>query len=232
MNIIKQVLGGLLALLLTSLVYGKDIRVYMGSGFFINQMGYIATAKHLAIHEGIMAVEYKGHLYKADVVAISPNSDSAIIKIHVANEYAFKLEDDKQTQVFILGYPVTHDQITLSAAHYRGIEGRFVYLTSDRAVVACGGNSGGPAFDMRGNALGVLVVTMNTSDPNKCSNQAGATPIDKVIDLARLNHVVLIPSLQSDLVSTSQVFSDIIRGNGVVKILIIPKNLIKSHDKT
>ena len=148
-----------------------------GSGFFLNQEGYIATNYHVV--EGASAIQAnftrngKVESYPATVVAADQQNDLAIIKI---NDTSYKnvsqlpyglLSRTKDTgsEVFALGYPmadVMGDEVKFTdgkISSRSGIQGDIrVYQIS---VPIQPGNSGGPLFDMNGNIVGITSSGLN-----------------------------------------------------------------------
>ena len=148
-----------------------------GSGFFINEKGYMATNYHVVKDATAIQVEYfqKGikNIYPAKVIVTDKQNDLAIIQIsdpafktlptipYVIN-YSIK---DVGTDVFALGYPmadVMGDEIKFTDGKISaktGIEGDIrVYQIS---VPIQHGNSGGPLFDSKGNLVGITSSMLN-----------------------------------------------------------------------
>lgn len=148
-----------------------------GSGFFINENGYIATNYHVIEGANEIQVEYfqKGikNVYQAKVIVTDKQNDLAIIQIKDAKfkrlssiPYVFNYSiKDVGTEVFALGYPMAN--IMGSEIKYTdgkissktGIQGDItVYQIS---VPIQPGNSGGPLFDSRGNLVGITSSALN-----------------------------------------------------------------------
>ena len=148
-----------------------------GSGFFLNQNGYIATNNHVV--EGSSALQANftraGEVqsFPATVVVTDPQNDLAIIKI---DDSAFKgigtlpyglltRTKDTGSEVFAMGYPIadvmgTEVKFTDGKISSKsGIGGDVrVYQIS---VPIQPGNSGGPLFDMDGNVVGITSSGLN-----------------------------------------------------------------------
>ena len=148
-----------------------------GSGFFINEKGYIATNYHVIEGSNEIQVEYfqKGvkNTFKAKVIVTDKQNDLAILQIQDPNfnklpliPYVFSSSTkDVGTEVFALGYPMTN--IMGSEIKYTdgkissktGIQGDItVYQIS---VPIQPGNSGGPLFDSKGNLIGITSSRLN-----------------------------------------------------------------------
>src|SRR5690606_15703896 len=148
-----------------------------GSGFFINENGYIATNYHVIEGAREIQVEYfqKGikNTYKAKVIVTDKQNDLAIIQIQDSKfnrlpsiPYVFNYSiKDVGTEVFALGYPMAN--IMGSEIKYTdgkissktGIQGDItVYQIS---VPIQPGNKIGPLFDSKGNLVGITSSALN-----------------------------------------------------------------------
>lgn len=140
-----------------------------GSGYFINNQGYIATARHVAnplAEEPDMVMEehidpttihliviYNNKSYPATVIAEDENKDTAIIKIDAVNTPGVVLntspkDGDSTTSI---GYPAISLQSKFTAKGFvAGHNLNFVYYTG----IGCFGNSGGPVFNSHNEVIG------------------------------------------------------------------------------
>ncbi|HMX00901.1 MAG TPA: trypsin-like peptidase domain-containing protein [Cyclobacteriaceae bacterium] len=148
-----------------------------GSGFFINEEGYIATNYHVIKDASSIQVEFyqKGtkHVYSAKVVATDKQNDLAVIQVSDTQfkslakiPYVFNTETkDVGTDVFALGYPLANvmgEEVKFTdgkISSKTGIQGDItVYQIS---VPIQPGNSGGPLFDSKGNLVGITSSALN-----------------------------------------------------------------------
>jgi S1-C subfamily serine protease/antitoxin component YwqK of YwqJK toxin-antitoxin module len=148
-----------------------------GSGFFINEKGYIATNYHVVKDATSIQVEYfqKGvkNIFEAKVIVTDKQNDLAIIQISDPKfkalpsiPYVFSSSiKDVGTDVFALGYPmadVMGDEIKFTdgkISSKTGLEGDVkAYQIS---VPIQHGNSGGPLFDSKGNLVGITFAMLN-----------------------------------------------------------------------
>jgi S1-C subfamily serine protease/antitoxin component YwqK of YwqJK toxin-antitoxin module len=148
-----------------------------GSGFFINEKGYIATNYHVVKDASAIQVEYfqKGikNTFSAKVIVTDKQNDLAIIQINDPEfnslpsiPYVFSsIIKDVGSEVFALGYPIANimgDEIKFTdgkISSKTGIEGDItVYQIS---VPIQPGNSGGPLFDNKGNLVGITSSALN-----------------------------------------------------------------------
>ena len=148
-----------------------------GSGFFINEKGYIATNYHVVEDAKEIQVEYfqKGikNVYSAKVIVSDKQNDLSIIQIKDPKfkalpviPYVFNTSiKDVGTDVFALGYPIADvmgEEIKFTdgkISSKTGIRGDItVYQIS---VPIQNGNSGGPLFDSKGNLVGITSSALN-----------------------------------------------------------------------
>ncbi len=141
-----------------------------GTGFYVNNEGYIATNYHVI--EGSTVIQIRNannELIDASVVATDRSNDLAILKtktgskphISVANSDGVKKGD----KVFTLGFP----NISIQGQAIKFTDGAISALTGimdqpntfQISVPVQPGNSGGPLIDSNGNAIGVVVAKLS-----------------------------------------------------------------------
>jgi serine protease Do len=149
--------------------YGE--MVGQGSGFFISSDGYAVTNNHVV--EGADKVEVTtdaGRTYTAKVVGTDPRTDLALIKVEGGSDFSFaKLSADKARigdwvlavgNPFGLGGTVTAGIVSASGRDIgSGPYDDFIQI--DAPVNK--GNSGGPAFNMQGEVVGVNTAIYSPS---------------------------------------------------------------------
>jgi serine protease Do len=143
----------------------------MGSGFFINERGYLITNHHVIAHETKIEVtvfEQKGKTFekkrfkKVKIIAINPFVDLALLKVEDMGDtkpnfvYLGNFQDITAGQaVFAVGNPlglertVTNGVISTTNRAFEGL----VYIQTNADINP--GNSGGPLFDLSGQVIGV-----------------------------------------------------------------------------
>jgi len=148
----------------------------LGSGFLISADGQIITAAHVVQVADEVSVRFvTGDVVRAKIVASDPNSDVALIKADsVPAGIAPVVLGDSDTaqvgdQIFVIGAPfgIAH---SLTAGHvsarrtpsqlFGGFE-QVEILQTDAAINQ--GNSGGPMFNMGGEAIGIVSHILSTS---------------------------------------------------------------------
>ena len=142
-----------------------------GSGFFISSDGYAVTNNHVV--EGADKVEVTtdaGKTYTAKVVGTDPRTDLALIKVEGGSDFSFaKLSAGKARigdwvlavgNPFGLGGTVTAGIVSASGRDIgSGPYDDFIQI--DAPVNK--GNSGGPAFNMQGEVVGVNTAIYSPS---------------------------------------------------------------------
>ena len=134
-----------------------------GSGFFITGDGYAVTNYHVVDHaKSVQVTADDGASYTAKVVGADPKTDLALIKVDGKDDFPFVKFAEHAPRVgdwvvavgnpFGLGGTVTVGIVSargrdIGAAPYDD------YVQIDAPINK--GNSGGPAFDVEGNVIGV-----------------------------------------------------------------------------
>src|SRR6516162_11413091 len=142
-----------------------------GSGFFISADGYAVTNNHVVDHaHSVQVTADDGTVYPAKVVGTDSKTDLALIKVDGKKDFAFVKFAEHAPQVgdwvvavgnpFGLGGTVTAGIVS---ARGRDIGGASYgdYLQIDAPINK--GNSGGPAFDVNGNVIGVNTAIFSPS---------------------------------------------------------------------
>jgi serine protease Do len=142
-----------------------------GSGFFISADGYAVTNNHVVDHaKSVQVTTDDGIVYTAKVVGTDAKTDLAVIKIDGGNDFPYVKFTDHAAQVgdwvvavgnpFGLGGTVTAGIVSargrdIGAGPYDD------YVQIDAPINK--GNSGGPAFDVSGNVIGVNTAIFSPS---------------------------------------------------------------------
>jgi serine protease Do len=141
-----------------------------GSGFFISADGYAVTNNHVVDHAtSVQVTTDDGRKFNAKVIGTDPNTDLALIKVEGGSDFPYANFSDRAPRVgdwvvavgnpFGLGGTVTAGIVS---AQGRNIgSGAYDYLQIDAPINK--GNSGGPAFDMSGNVVGVNTAIFSPS---------------------------------------------------------------------
>jgi serine protease Do len=142
-----------------------------GSGFFITADGYAVTNNHVVDHAtSVQVTTDDGTVYAAKVVGTDPKTDLALIKVDGNKDFPFVKFAEHAPQVgdwvvavgnpFGLGGTVTAGIVSargrdIGAGPYDD------YVQIDAPINK--GNSGGPAFDVNGNVIGVNTAIFSPS---------------------------------------------------------------------
>jgi serine protease Do len=141
-----------------------------GSGFIIDDAGYILTNHHVvrnALHVNVVLLD--GREYTAEVIGADPNTDVAVIRVEPArNErlpvISFGDSDELRVGdwVLALGNPMgltftaTAGIVSAKGRSIQILEGEApleAFIQTDAAINP--GNSGGPLVDLNGRAVGI-----------------------------------------------------------------------------
>jgi serine protease Do len=147
-----------------------EIITGLGSGFFISADGYAVTNNHVVDHaKSVQVTTDSGKKYTAKVIGTDPKTDLALIKVQGGSDFPYARFSDQAPRVgdwvvavgnpFGLGGTVTAGIVS---AQGRDIgSGAYDYLQIDAPINK--GNSGGPAFDMSGNVVGINTAIFSPS---------------------------------------------------------------------
>jgi serine protease Do len=142
-----------------------------GSGFFISADGYLITNNHVVDKaEKVSVVTIDGEEYEARVIGTDPKTDLALVKVDGKDDFPFVALDDGDVRVgdwvvavgnpFGLGGSVTAGIVSargrdIGAGPYDD------FLQIDAPINR--GNSGGPAFNLQGEVVGVNTAIFSPS---------------------------------------------------------------------
>lgn len=216
----RLVLGLLLGLLVVfSSCFASEVMVWEGTGEFINQNGDILTARHVLHNGDTLNVNYKGKMYKASIVAEDVENDLAVIHINVQNDYAFKIADEASKvgeEAIIIGYPATTDKLTVTSGRIIEVDD-YSYIQNVDEYIVCGGNSGGPTVNKKGQLIGIIDRSV-TNRKDLCGNIALATPLFNIRNFILVNKIQAIPSLNVSI-NPDQILGGAVKKDGVVQII-------------
>lgn len=157
----------------------------LGTAFFINNEGYVATASHVVTGETHFNVIYKGEKYPAKLITYDRNIDMAILKADIKPDNFISISStyNQQDTSGTYGYPANMKGLVLTFGKYTYSDD-ILYLNYQ----SCHGNSGGPVLNSRGENLGMLLRgTGNVGE--YCSSTSEANSSVDLIKLARYANV-------------------------------------------
>ena len=142
-----------------------------GSGFFISPDGYAVTNNHVVDHaKTVQVTTEEGTIFTAKVIGTDPKTDLALIKIDGKSDFPYVKFADHAPRVgdwvvavgnpFGLGGTVTAGIVSASGRDI-GAGPYDDYIQIDAPINK--GNSGGPAFDVSGNVIGVNTAIFSPS---------------------------------------------------------------------
>jgi serine protease Do len=148
-----------------------DSSISLGSGFFVSGDGFVVTNNHVVANGlSVEVTTESGKTYQAKVVGTDPQTDLALLKVSASTEFAFVR--------FASGLPRVGDWV-LAVGNPFGLGGTVTagivsargrdigagpyddYIQIDAPINK--GNSGGPAFDIDGNVIGVNTAIYSPS---------------------------------------------------------------------
>jgi len=135
----------------------------LGSGFFVNDAGYIVTNYHVIDDnvEAIRVLTYDRRVHEAELVGHNEFKDLALLKVDSSNYDEIKLADSNEIQVgkkvIAIGNPLglsfTVTEGIVSGLHRTGPNGLAEYVQTDVSLNP--GNSGGPLINKDGEVIGI-----------------------------------------------------------------------------
>jgi len=142
-----------------------------GSGFFISLDGYAVTNNHVVNHaSSVQVTTDNGTIYTAKVIGTDPKTDLALIKVEGKGDFPYVQFASQRPKVgdwvvavgnpFGLGGTVTAGIVSAQGRDI-GAGPYDDYVQIDAPINK--GNSGGPAFDVDGNVIGVNTAIYSPS---------------------------------------------------------------------
>lgn len=161
-GVIEEVVKGVVSI-------GNDNSI--GSGFIVENSGYIVTNAHVISNVNNVKVGlYNTNVLPAKVIGLDTKRDIALLKIDGSSYHALELSDSNDIQVgekvIAIGNPYglsfTVTEGIVSAVDRRGPNGLAEYIQTDVSLNP--GNSGGPLINTEGLVLGVNNFKVGTAD--------------------------------------------------------------------
>ncbi len=149
---------------------GGGVMIGQGSGFFISANGYAITNNHVVDHAKLVEVTTNdGQNYSAKVVGTDPKTDLALIKVE-GNDFPHVNFAAKRPRVgnWVIAIGNPYGLGGTVTAGIVSAEGRDIgagpyddFIQIDAPINR--GNSGGPAFDVNGDVIGVNTAIFSPS---------------------------------------------------------------------
>lgn len=192
-----------------------------GSGFVVQQNGYILTNNHVVKNATRITVTIPGRqAVSARVVAVDQEKDLALLQVSLPNLSALPIASSETVQVLdsitVLGYPLPTELGTaLSASDGKvnairdGHNGGTQLFQIDANVNP--GNSGGPLLNNHGEVVGIIVAKINSLQYAKENGALPerinfAIPINEAQELLRKVIPNFTPSNRQQELTDQQVF--------------------------
>lgn len=164
-----------------------------GSGFLIDQEGYIVTNSHVVAGARKIEVIFSDQrTYEAKLIGRDESSDIALIKIPASNSLRpIKLGDSDTVEpgqlAFALGSPFglenTFTMGVISAEARKIDKSRYSRIQTDASINP--GNSGGPLLNIRGEVIGI-----NQSIISPAGRQGGSVGIGFAIPINEAKSII------------------------------------------
>lgn len=172
-GLVSSVKEGVVSVITTKIGAGVLLRPVplrgVGSGFVIDEKGYIITNNHVVRNANVVSVILPdGKKFEARIISRDRSRDLALLKIEADGLKPLKLGDSDSARVgelvlaigSPLGLPGPNVSMGVISATGRNIEGKEVILEdliqTDAAINP--GNSGGPLINMKGEVIGVTTA--------------------------------------------------------------------------
>jgi len=163
-----------------------------GSGFFINDEGYLITNAHIVNEAKTMWIQIPGFGRKplfADVVGFCPDRDLALLRVkekdrtfiqsQIGTIPCLSLGDsdtvERTSKVLVLGYPLGQHRMKVATGVISGRESVAGRIFLQITAPVNPGNSGGPLLDNNGNVIGVAIAASS-----RAQNVGYAIPINEL----------------------------------------------------
>ena len=158
--------SGIIENAIKSVVTIKTSAGFQGTGFIIDETGYVVTNAHVLADESgkladsIQVITFEQGKKNANFVGFNREFDIALLKISGTYD-ALKFGDSNKTQigekVIAIGNPLglqfSVSEGIVSAVHRTGINELDIYIQTDAALNP--GNSGGPLINNQGKVIGI-----------------------------------------------------------------------------
>lgn len=175
-----------------STLFGTYTKTYAttGTGFVLNNTGYIATNHHV-VEKGttLTVTDYDGNTYPAVLVGSEPSNDFAIIKIEantipvtLGKSSSLKVGDDIMVIGNALGelsYSFTDGIVSHLSRNVKVESGEVINMFQTNAAIN-NGNSGGPVYNMNGEVVGIASAKYAS---DTIEGLGFCIPIDDVYDM-------------------------------------------------
>lgn len=141
--------------------YLSNVSTAVGTGFFINNNGYILTCYHVVDKSYKLEITIPGigqNKYDAKIISIYPDRDIALLKINnYKNTEYLKLGNSDlirpTDKVKAVGYMLASDQLKITAGTISGYNNNIIQTDT----VINSGNSGGPLLNENFEVIGINV---------------------------------------------------------------------------
>ena len=139
-----------------------------GSGFFVNNNGYIVTNNHVVDKCKKIQVAYENKKYDAKKYSFDLNNDISVLKTNINSNNFVKLKKNKNNlgqEILAFGFPLSDllaNNLNMTSGDISALSGiqndiRYVQISAPVQP----GNSGGPLIDRNGDLAGIVSAKIN-----------------------------------------------------------------------
>ena len=171
---VEQVVGITTEVTVTNFFGMTSSSAVTGSGFVVSEDGYILTNYHVIeyAYKGdldVTVILHDGTRYTAQIVAVEPDNDIAVLKIEAEGLSAATIGDSDALHVgdavYAVGNPLGELDFSMTSGH---VSAKDRSIKTDESTSAIGmfqidaavnaGNSGGPVYNDRGEVVGIVTA--------------------------------------------------------------------------
>lgn len=151
---------------ITVLMFTEDGRIagYQGAGVFISKEGHVLTCAHLVEHgkiAGVFVKDINDNVSRAEILFVEHSRDLAVLATSLVDEPYAAIADPRTVkvgqQLLIVGNPLGLEfSVTDGIISALNRDFPWRYNTTQSNAMVAPGNSGGPAFNMKGEIVGIV----------------------------------------------------------------------------
>jgi S1-C subfamily serine protease len=219
-------------------------KVFTGTGFLINDKGYVLTNYHVVKKPTTMRGEFNEYIslyheytktkFQGELISFDEGLDLALIKINIPKESTSEFKglklsskDEKISNIVsTVGYPfgeLTGNSIKYNKGYVSSETGPLnnpQLYTLNLSINP--GNSGGPLLNNRNNVVGVIVSRLNDDlVGSKVENIGFAIKSNQVIDFLNSNAITYQNVPSND--NTEKTIEDVKKGMFMIEFTLQPK---------
>ncbi|KMK76515.1 S1C family serine protease [Alkalihalobacillus pseudalcaliphilus] len=154
-----------------------------GTGFIIDEDGYIITNEHVVNQRDPISVHFQdGSAYVAEVIESDVNLDIALLKIEASDLPSLSLSTEElqvEDSIYVIGNPLLQMQIANQGEVLEKGE-RFNVLRISNSIYP--GHSGSPVLNEQGEVIGVVYARTNPTHSQGDQSVGLAVPMEFIVN--------------------------------------------------